>query len=241
MSTASETSKNTDTSDTSSSDDVVVYPRVKGGEAVVVSVQFLERYFHRPLPDVAKELGVCCTTMKKVCRKLGIDRWPNKSRPNRDQKRSKNTEPSSSHVLPEQVSEKGSVDVHVSCNEERNPQAATTGTCSEDRKPLASVPLSSSQAASSAPSSNHPISATSFSWNHNQASALETGTKTIVPAWQRPLQQHTDLSAANGTKTSEPAWQRPLLQHTDGVNALSRPDMGPQHSPQASQNLSISD
>lgn len=52
-------------------------------QAIVVTQEFLLPYFDRPLQDAAAKLGVCCTTMKKICRKLGIDRWPNTSRPSR--------------------------------------------------------------------------------------------------------------------------------------------------------------
>jgi hypothetical protein len=38
----------------------------------------LSRYFHLPINDVAKELGVCATVLKKICRKNGITRWPHR-------------------------------------------------------------------------------------------------------------------------------------------------------------------
>lgn len=36
----------------------------------------LSQYFHLPISAVGKELGVCATMLKKICRKNGIPRWP---------------------------------------------------------------------------------------------------------------------------------------------------------------------
>ena len=36
----------------------------------------LSKYFHLPERAVAKELGICLTTLKKLCRSYGITRWP---------------------------------------------------------------------------------------------------------------------------------------------------------------------
>lgn len=38
----------------------------------------LSNYFHLPINDVSKELGVCCTILKKICRQNGIARWPHR-------------------------------------------------------------------------------------------------------------------------------------------------------------------
>jgi len=38
----------------------------------------LAKYFHLPINQVAKELGVCATILKKICRKNGIPRWPHR-------------------------------------------------------------------------------------------------------------------------------------------------------------------
>ena len=38
----------------------------------------LSQYFHLPINEVAKELGVCATVLKKICRKNGIKRWPHR-------------------------------------------------------------------------------------------------------------------------------------------------------------------
>lgn len=43
-----------------------------------MSLEHLSRYFHLPINDVAKELGVCATVLKKICRRNGIPRWPHR-------------------------------------------------------------------------------------------------------------------------------------------------------------------
>jgi hypothetical protein len=40
------------------------------------TIDELRRYFHLPLVEVAKQLGICTTLLKKVCRKLKIKKWP---------------------------------------------------------------------------------------------------------------------------------------------------------------------
>lgn len=41
-----------------------------------MSLQALSVYFDRPEKDVAKDLGCCLTSLKKLCRLHGIMRWP---------------------------------------------------------------------------------------------------------------------------------------------------------------------
>jgi len=43
-----------------------------------LSLEDLSQYFHLPINDVAKKLGVCATVLKKICRKNGIQRWPHR-------------------------------------------------------------------------------------------------------------------------------------------------------------------
>jgi len=43
-----------------------------------IGLDLLAKYFHLPINDVAKELGVCATVLKKICRKNGIPRWPHR-------------------------------------------------------------------------------------------------------------------------------------------------------------------
>ena len=42
----------------------------------VVSIEELSQYLHLPEKAVAKELGICLTSLKKLCRGFGITRWP---------------------------------------------------------------------------------------------------------------------------------------------------------------------
>jgi hypothetical protein len=41
-----------------------------------VKLDELSKYFHLPEKSVAKELGICLTSLKKLCRSYGITRWP---------------------------------------------------------------------------------------------------------------------------------------------------------------------
>ena len=41
-----------------------------------LDLQTLQQHFHRPLKDVSKHFGVCVTVFKRICRSLGIKRWP---------------------------------------------------------------------------------------------------------------------------------------------------------------------
>ena len=42
----------------------------------ISSQKFLSKYFHLPIVEAAKELGMCTTMLKKLCRRCGISRWP---------------------------------------------------------------------------------------------------------------------------------------------------------------------
>lgn len=42
----------------------------------VCTLEELRKYFHLPIAEVARQLGICTTLLKKVCRKNKILRWP---------------------------------------------------------------------------------------------------------------------------------------------------------------------
>uniref|UniRef100_A0A6U4N0Q2 RWP-RK domain-containing protein n=1 Tax=Hemiselmis andersenii TaxID=464988 RepID=A0A6U4N0Q2_HEMAN len=74
-------------SSTSSGDPVVtLFPRRKQGQKhpgggrgpVVLNLETLEQFYCYPLHLAAKKLGICQTAIKKVCRRLGIKKWPYK-------------------------------------------------------------------------------------------------------------------------------------------------------------------
>eukprot|EP01132_Coremiostelium_polycephalum_P007585 gene7585-9326_t len=47
-------------------------------QTATIGFEQLSKYFHLPINDVAKELGICATMLKKICRRNGIPRWPHR-------------------------------------------------------------------------------------------------------------------------------------------------------------------
>mmetsp|Transcript_10011 Transcript_10011/g.30570 ORF Transcript_10011/g.30570 Transcript_10011/m.30570 type:complete len:661 (+) Transcript_10011:334-2316(+) len=43
-----------------------------------ISFDELAKHFHMPINDAAKELGICATVLKELCRRRGIQRWPHR-------------------------------------------------------------------------------------------------------------------------------------------------------------------
>lgn len=41
-----------------------------------IEMEELSQYFKMPEKAVAKHLGICLTSLKKICRQNGIHRWP---------------------------------------------------------------------------------------------------------------------------------------------------------------------
>ena len=51
-------------------------PPAKGRAPILVSSQAIASFFGQPQNDAARQLGISLTTLKQVCRKLGLTRWP---------------------------------------------------------------------------------------------------------------------------------------------------------------------
>jgi hypothetical protein len=60
---------------------MIIFPRMKKGvpppvDVVAIDKQKVESLFHLPVKTAAEKLGLCVTSLKRVCRDLGIDKWP---------------------------------------------------------------------------------------------------------------------------------------------------------------------
>jgi len=147
----------------------IVVPRRRSGcyhspqpSPVSITTEILELLFDFPLPVAAHKLGLSVTTVKRICRKLGISKWPYKApiRP-RDPLNPEPRQPRQPHAHTLQEPEVDSLP---------NPWPSRLGTRVVDRWPnIASVSSSSSSAAScgsTSPSSGQ------FSFLHSLPQAL---------------------------------------------------------------------
>lgn len=50
--------------------------RADGGIGRKLTLEVLQQYFGRGLKEAAESLGMCPTTLKRACRRLGVKRWP---------------------------------------------------------------------------------------------------------------------------------------------------------------------
>ena len=59
--------------------EVVEHLEATGGRrSAPVTGQTLREHFHLPLHTVAQKFGMCTTAFKKMCRRLGIAKWPHR-------------------------------------------------------------------------------------------------------------------------------------------------------------------
>ena len=58
---------------------IKVVPRKQnqtGHKEVLITKEHIRKLFHKNLPSAAKELGICQTALKNVCKKFGMGHWP---------------------------------------------------------------------------------------------------------------------------------------------------------------------
>ena len=76
------------------------YPRRSTGavdeqapDSVCVTLEELTALMHLPLPAAAKRVGLCATTFKKACRRVGVKKWPYRPTGNQQQAERQRTPP----------------------------------------------------------------------------------------------------------------------------------------------------
>eukprot|EP00276_Gloeochaete_wittrockiana_P018738 CAMPEP_0184345124 /NCGR_PEP_ID=MMETSP1089-20130417/13571_1 /TAXON_ID=38269 ORGANISM="Gloeochaete wittrockiana, Strain SAG46.84" /NCGR_SAMPLE_ID=MMETSP1089 /ASSEMBLY_ACC=CAM_ASM_000445 /LENGTH=162 /DNA_ID=CAMNT_0026675301 /DNA_START=63 /DNA_END=548 /DNA_ORIENTATION=+ len=58
--------------------DALYYDTTKHCEKGDLTLDDLSPFFHLPINEASKKLGICATVLKKICRKIGISRWPHR-------------------------------------------------------------------------------------------------------------------------------------------------------------------
>lgn len=48
----------------------------KNDSVTDIDVKILRSVYNMPIEQAAKQLGVCVTVLKRICRRKGIARWP---------------------------------------------------------------------------------------------------------------------------------------------------------------------
>mmetsp|Transcript_28972 Transcript_28972/g.45427 ORF Transcript_28972/g.45427 Transcript_28972/m.45427 type:complete len:421 (-) Transcript_28972:276-1538(-) len=188
-----------------------------------ISAQELRDYLHLPAKDVAKELGVCLTSLKKICRQHGILRWPYRRLKMLDRKIQ-----TLEHSMAEGVEDPEEIRKQLEkLQSQRNSLPSNYGTCAaDDEDDSPSSPLSCASTAVQgldAPASRSPVDEGS----EGDFDVSSTDTPTTPTALSNPLgfeyevAGHAPMTAAaalisniSGSAAKRPASTQgtPLLQ-----------------------------